>query len=395
MKKGISMILSLILVLVAMPLLAACAQEAPVPAPVPAPAPAPVPAPTPAPTPTPTPAPTAPAPAPAPPSEETFKLTFSWASTYGGEMLSGWRMLQPGGVFQRLLHERSDGRLQVHIIPRMYEIGEPSFVAVQEGSADLGDAAYPYMTGANPLWAWEQVPGIVSTVDRAANEEHAAIYRDPAAREFIKDMFREHGVEFLFPMLMSSPIGIFSNKEADTLAELQTMKTRVYGHFLSMGFEELGMPTAWVPYVEVPGAIMAGTVDAAASNTASLYGVGWHTVCTYITIMPFSSMYAEGIFMNSDVYNSLPDDLKMILEDVSLEVTNMMAWGTAAENAVAMQAYEDAGLTVLNLTSEDQKIAEEKLKVIEENYLMETGPQGAEILRLARAAVAKYREIPE
>ena len=99
--------------------------------------------------------------------------------------------------------------------------------------------------------------------------------------------------------------------------------------------------------------------------------------------------------MNLEVYNGLPDDLKKILEDVSLEVTNMMAWGTAAENAVAMQAYTDAGLTILNLTSKDQKIAEEKLKVIEENYLMETGPKGAEILRLARAAVAKYREIPE
>jgi len=382
MKRTL-IVLCLILALLAVPL-TACAKEAPPLAPTPAPAPAPAPAPTPA-----------PAPAPAPAPEKPIVLTFAWNDTWG-PLCAVSQLFRPGGIFAKMLAERSNGRLQVNVIPRMFETGEPLFIAIQEGKADLADVSYPYMTGTYPLWAWEQVPGTVDSADLyEACAESAAIYRDPAVREFLRGMYREHGVEHIIGFLWSSPGGVFNNIGATTIAELQTLKTRAYGYYIIMGFKELGVPAVYLPSAEVPGAILAGTIDASYTNFPYGYTMGWHTVTEYITLVPFSAFYSEAVFMNAKVYDGLPDDLKVILKDVCDEVTDLASWGTVAESVIVMNAMEEQGLEMLKLKPAEHAKAVEKLKIIEEEFIKEAGPKGAEILRLAREAVAKYRAIPE
>lgn len=278
----------------------------------------------------------------------------------------------------------------------MFDTGEPLFIAIQEGRADLGDVSYPYMTGTYPLWAWEQVPGIVdSTNVYDATAESAAVYRDPAVREFIRGMFREHGIEHLAGFLWSSPGGVFNNIEADTIAKLATLKTRAYGYYIIMGFKELGVPAVYLPSAEVPGAILAGTIDASYTNYPYGYTMGWHTVTKYITLVPFSAFYSEAILMNAEVYNSLPDDLEKILRDLCDEVEMWMSVGTTAESVIMLNAMEELGLKLIKLKPAEHAQAVETLKIIEEEFVKDAGPKGAEILRLAREAVAKYRAIPE
>ena len=89
MKRKL-VIFSLILTLLALPLVAACAKPAP-----------------------------APTPAPAPPSAEVYTLTGNWESLAGRDNIVTFPY-RPGGYFEQMVTRFSEGRIKLDIKERLY-----------------------------------------------------------------------------------------------------------------------------------------------------------------------------------------------------------------------------------------------------------------------------------
>ena len=92
--------------------------------------------------------------------KKVYKLKFAWNDIWGPKFRAS-QIYRPLGEMQRMLHERSQGRIQLEIVSRMFTSGE-LFTAVAKGKADMGDIAMPWLSGTYPIWSWGEIPGIVN-----------------------------------------------------------------------------------------------------------------------------------------------------------------------------------------------------------------------------------------
>jgi hypothetical protein len=55
--------------------------------------------------------------------QKVYKLKFAWNDIWGPKFRAS-QIYRPGGEMQRLLHERSNGRIQLEIISRMFSTAD-------------------------------------------------------------------------------------------------------------------------------------------------------------------------------------------------------------------------------------------------------------------------------
>ena len=88
--------------------------------------------------------------------KKVYKLKFAWNDIWGPKFRAS-QIYRPGGEMQRMLYERSNGRIQLEIISRMFPTGD-LFVAVAKGKADMADVAMPWLSGTFPFGAGVKFP---------------------------------------------------------------------------------------------------------------------------------------------------------------------------------------------------------------------------------------------
>ena len=67
--------------------------------------------------------------------KKIYKFKFAWNDIWGPKFRAS-QIYRPGGEMQRMLYERSNGRIQLEIISRMFPT-EDLFSAVAKGKADV------------------------------------------------------------------------------------------------------------------------------------------------------------------------------------------------------------------------------------------------------------------
>ncbi|MBI4185974.1 MAG: TRAP transporter substrate-binding protein DctP [Chloroflexi bacterium] len=371
-------ILGLLLALTALPLAVACAKA---PTPTPAPtvtvtAPAPTSTPTPATTPTPTP-------------EKAYKFTFAWDDAYGANFYASV-ILAPGREFQRLLYQRSNGRIQVNIISKMFPSQDiPD--AVGDGRADMGSYQMAMHSGTFPFILWENIPGLVSADPVQGELEMMQTMQNARLIEIYNKVFREHG--FLHLSGLHGGVGgftLWSGKRVTTLAEMKGLKTRVSGAMANLALKNLGASPVTLAWAEVLGAVRTGVIDAVLTGLTYGFTQGLGDLAPYVLELPMKSVSQFGVVINAKLYDSLPPDLQKVLRDTMWEV-QLMTIGNDEGYTVVYDSAKRAGITISRLSPEDMTKAVELMKPLEDEWLKTAGPYGPEILAIVKEELAKAR----
>ncbi len=289
-----------------------------------------------------------------------------------------------------MLYERSDGQIQLNIVPRMFDMMD-IFAAVAEGKADMGDVPMPYMSGTYPLWNWCDISGIVSENPVEGLAEELAVYQDPRLLELYDKTFREEGLIFWFPAQWDGASVLWSNKRVTALADMEGMKVRAWGFTQTLGLELLGVSVISMAGPEVGPALLARTIDASMTSVQYRYSIGLHDVTKYITRIPVSVAWPEITIMNAEKYDALPADLQEVIRDVGREVAQMVSLAMRAEVIYSLDGAELAGLEILDLEPAERARALELLEPVEDEWLKVAGPYGPELLAIVKDVVAKYR----
>ncbi|MEA3360811.1 MAG: hypothetical protein U9R17_15585, partial [Thermodesulfobacteriota bacterium] len=113
--------------------------------------------------------------------KKVYKFTFAWNDIWGPKFRCS-QIYKPGGEMQRMLYERSGGRIQLKIVSRMFPATD-ILQAVATGKADMGDVPMPWHSGTYPLWNWGEIPGIVDEDPVKGLAEELAIYKDKGVME--------------------------------------------------------------------------------------------------------------------------------------------------------------------------------------------------------------------
>lgn len=320
---------------------------------------------------------------------KSYTLKFAWNDIWGPKFRAS-QIYRPGGEMQRLLFERSQGRLKLEIIPRMFPT-EQLLQAVATGKADIADVAMPWESGTYPLWNWGEIPGIVNEDPVLGLAEELAVYKDPKVMEIYDKTMAKINLKFWFVTQWDPANGIWSKKEIKSLDDIKGMKIRVGGYLPTQGIKALGGSPVTIAGSELAPAMMAGTIDAVLTSLGYGYSIGLAKVSKQFTLTPLSPTWTAVTVVNSKKFKSLPPDLQKIFLEVGQELQQMVSLSTTAEYVMSIDTVQLSGVKRTSLPAADQKKAVAACAVVEEEWLKKAGDQGPELLAAVKAAVEAHR----
>lgn len=324
--------------------------------------------------------------------QQVYKLKFAWNDIWGPKFRAS-QIYRPGGEMQRMLYERSGGRIQLEIIPRMFSSND-LFMAVAKGKADMGDVPMPWLSGTYPIWNWGEIPGIVSEDPVSGLAEELAVYQDPKVQAIYDETLKKFKLKYWFITQWDPANGIWSNKEITRLDDLKGMKIRVGGYLPTQGIKALGASPVTISGSELAPAMMAGTIDAVLTSLGYGYSIGLSKVSKYFTLTPLSPTWTAVTVMNRETFESLPEDLQAVVMDVGRELQQMVSLSTTAEYVMSLDTVDLSGVKRTRFEGAELEKVIAQCQSVEKEWLEVDGPwksKRPELLEAVKAAVANYR----
>ena len=174
-------------------------------------------------------------------------------------------------------------------------------------------------------------------------------------KELFNELVNLYGLQFLG----ASATGVeafLSTKPINGVADLKGIKMRAPEGMVQEVFAAAGAAPVNLPGSEVYTSLQKGVIDAADYTVFSTnHAQGMHEFAKYPLYPGFHSMPVIDVSLNKDVYDGLPDDLKVILEvsvrDFAQDMVNRL---DAANLTAVAEANADPNITIINWSSEER-----------------------------------------
>jgi TRAP-type C4-dicarboxylate transport system substrate-binding protein len=326
--------------------------------------------------------------------KKVYELTVAWNDIWGPKFRAS-QVYRPGGEMQRMLYERSGGRIKLKIISRMFPAMD-IFAAVAKGKADIGDVPMPWHSGTYPIWSWGEIPGIVNEDPVKGLAEELAVYQNPEVLKIYDETLKKYNLKYWFVTQWDPANGIWSKKNITTLADLNGMKIRVGGSLPGKGLKAMGATPVTIAGSELAPAMMAGTIDGVLTSLGYGYSIGLAKVSEYFTLTPLSPTWTAVTLLNRKSFEALPKELQDVVMDVGRELEQMVSLSTTAEYVMSLDTVQLSGVKRTMFKPEEFKTAVERCNVVEKEWLGLSGPwksKRQELLPLARKAVKDFRSL--
>ncbi len=274
---------------------------------------------------------------------------------YRWKLITTWPKNLPGlGTAPEKLAQKlkvmSNGRLNI----KVYGAGElvgafEVFDAVSQGTAEMGHGAAYYWRGKLPIAA------MFATVPFGMNAQEMNAWLHYGGGI---ELWRELYAPFNLIPMASGNTGVqmagWFNKEINSLADLQGLRMRIPG----LGGEVLkragGIPVA-LPGGEVFTALQTGVIDA--TEWVGPYNdlaLGLHTAAKYYY---YPGWHEPGptleALINKDAWDSLPEDLQVMIEMATRAINDdMLSEFTARNNAALRILIDEHGVELRELPAD-------------------------------------------
>ncbi len=207
------------------------------------------------------------------------------------------------------VEKRTNGKVKVETYPGGTLLGAKNmFRGVQEGQADIGCLCMSYQPGVFPLTIATDLP-LGFTSSAVASMVLWDLYNKYQPKEF-------EPVKVL-TMFTSAPSNIMSKEPVKSLEDLGGLELRASGT-PSKVLGLLGATPVSMPMSQTPEALQKGVVKGLLSSLEVLMDFNFAETCRYETITNFP-VYPFAVVMNQAKWDSLPDDVKKVFEDLGRE----------------------------------------------------------------------------
>ena len=314
-------------------------------------------------------------------AQDKLELKFaSWVGTVHGHHTA---VLVP---WTKMLEEKSGGKLKVTIYPGS-TLGKPAdhLDLVKNGIADMGFISPGYTPGRFPLISAAELPLLFKT-GKGASLATWSLFDKHLKQEFA-------GVKVLW--LWVHPPGHFhlGKKPVRVLEDLAGLKIRAATPMLTQMVKALGATPVSIAAPETYTALERGVVDGTIFPWEAISSFKLAEVLKHHAVV---NLYASPLvtIMNQKRYESLPPDLRKVIDDLS------GTWGAEFTGAAwdkneleGIEAAKKAGATIYTVPQEERQRWAAKLKPVEEEWLksMEAkGLAGRQMLSDLREAVRRH-----
>jgi TRAP-type C4-dicarboxylate transport system substrate-binding protein len=286
----------------------------------------------------------------------------------------------------KMLEDKSGGRLKVTIYPGS-TLGKAAdhYDMVKDGIADLGFTVPGYTPGRFPLITALELPGLFKS-SRGGSLAVMSIFD-----KYFKNEFKDVKVLWFWV----HPPGHFhlARKQVKVLEDLAGLKIRAATPMLTNMVKTLGAIPVSIPAPDTYTALERGTVDGTIFPWEAISSFKIAEVLKYHVA---SGLYVAPLFtlMNQKKYDSLPADLRKVIDDHS------GSWGAEFNGTVwdknelvGIEAIKKAGGTIYTLPPEERQRWAARLKPIEDEWVKSMdakGLPGRQLLQDLREAIKRY-----
>ena len=285
----------------------------------------------------------------------------SMAETIKWRLVSCWPPNAPSfastQLFAKNVYELSGGRLQITVHPAGELVSAAAvFDTVSKGATEMGGdwptywgnknsafdllGSYPMGLGQQDLITWYLVYG---------------------GRDMYNYIYGKYNMVFVPHGCNPVASCIRSPKPIKSLADLKGKKIRMAGRPQGYILQKAGAVQVTMAPSDISLALQTGTIDAASFNTPAMdWSVGMAQVTKY-NLAPGWNMPSAvgGIIINKDAWNSLPPDLKKIIEVAGLETLLIHNAKEDFAYRVSLEKFKESGTQVTKFSAKDLKQIEE------------------------------------
>ena len=258
-----------------------------------------------------------------------------------------------------------------------------------DGAADIAILFHGYTPGRFVGTKLVEIPGY------EGNAEAASVAHWRVHEAMLSELDEHRGVKVI-ALTTHGPGQIHSNKEVNTLDDLQGLKTRLGGGVSADVGAELGLVGIQVPAPKVYETLDSGAADAVAMNMGERISFKLNEVAKNVYEMPGGFYRGSfSVIMSQETFDSLPEDVQQKLDsEVFGETASRMMGAVWDQSDVdAREATEAAGDNkIVTASEEDQaRFAEMAAKVRDKVIaeLDEAGVDGQAAYEMMREEMAK------
>lgn len=289
------------------------------------------------------------------------------------------------------IEEASGGRIKFEIFPAMSLGGKPPelYSQVRDGVADVVWTVPGYTPGTFPRTEVFELPGIHLSDARATNL---------AIQDLMEILLPDYvGIHPLLVHVHSGNALHFVDGSVDSLADFNGLKIRSPSRTGAWMIEEMGAEPVGMPVPALPKALSQGTIDAGLVPFEVTLPLGIADLTSGSVEMADGARFGTSTFlfaMNLDSYNSLPDDLKKVIDDNSgaaLAAKMGEAWNNI--EPVGIKRAIDAGNEVKQLTTDATAEFNAPFDATVQRWVDEAADVGIDapaLLGSARTMIAEY-----
>jgi len=240
------------------------------------------------------------------------------------------------------LEKKSNGRLKVTIYPAA-ALGKPEaeYDLCVKGMVDIAMFLPEYTPGIFPL---ADIPGLPFAMPNA--EVGRKVTMKLMEKRLLDKMLSEKIVSWLGT---TSAYQVFtSKKKVAKVEDLKGLRLRVPGGILKETMIALGATPATLPGAEFQTGVERGVVEGGIVALSTATGYKLQDVCKYVCIANLG-VSVLGIAMNKAKYNSIPADLRKILDKSADDFLVNQAKSFDGEDSKAVEVFKNAGAQILAL----------------------------------------------
>jgi TRAP-type C4-dicarboxylate transport system substrate-binding protein len=293
--------------------------------------------------------------------------------------------------------KESSGRIDIKIYPAMQLGGTPPqlFDQVRDGVADIVWTVPGYTRGRFPLTEVFELPFVAGSAEATSQ----------AAWDFYQKYMREE-YQDVHPILIHTHApGQFHmrDKPVNSVADLKNTKVRAPTRTINEALDVLGATPVGMPVPAVPQALSKGVVDGAMLPYEVTLPLKVHQLVKYHSEFGGGRGIYTAMFlfaMNKQKYDSLPDDLKQVIDNNSgLALARQIgaAWDRA--DNPGREAARKNGNQFNTIEGEELERWKIATRPVVDNWIKamdERGLNGQQMYDDARTLVGKYsREEPK
>lgn len=277
------------------------------------------------------------------------------------------------------IETKSDGRIKVELYPNgsLYGSDREAVEAVQLGNVEATIPAVAALSGFNKKFMVLDLPFLFNSRESAFKaldgELGQELLKDLEGNGFKGLVFAENG----FRHMSNNKQPITQPADLKGL-KMRTLETPVH----TDTFNAFGANASPFAFGELYTALQQNTFDAMECPVSLYYTNKFYEVQKYLTLS--GHVYASTMFLtNLDFYNSLPDDLKKIMDEASIEFREYQRQLSAEQDAKFLDELKKNGMEVNELTSEQKEAFRQAALPIYDKYASEIGEDLIEMAKKA------------